>query len=193
MRTLEVIQNEVSSCTKCQLHSTRTQTVFARGNPNGSICIVGEAPGEDEDLQGLPFVGRSGQLLDKLLTEAGLDVEKDIYVCNILKCRPPNNRRPTDQESDCCVPYLQEQITLVNPKVLLVLGNTAVENLLGLSQGITKVRGRFFNWSFQGKKTLAMPTYHPSYLLRNGADDSEPRQQFRQDIRAVLDKLKELP
>ena len=191
MRTLEVIQNEVAACTKCNLHATRTNTVFARGNPDASLCIVGEAPGEDEDLQGLPFVGRSGQLLDKFLTETGLDVKKDIYVCNILKCRPPNNRRPTDQETDCCLPYLEEQLALIEPKVLLVLGNTAVQNLLGLQQGITKVRGRFFNTYFGNKKTLSMPTYHPSYLLRNGADDSEPRQQFRQDLRAVLDKIKE--
>lgn len=192
MRNLEVIQNEVSSCTKCGLHSTRTNTVFSRGNPTAPICIVGEAPGEDEDLQGFPFVGRSGQLLDKFLMEAGLDVKNDIYVCNILKCRPPNNRRPTDEESECCRPYLEEQLTLVNPKVLITLGNTATENLLGLSQGITKLRGRFFNWSFQGKKTLAMPTYHPSYLLRNGNDDSKPRQEFREDLRKVLDKLREL-
>ena len=192
MRTLEVIQNEVASCTKCGLHSTRTQTVFARGSQFASIAIVGEAPGEDEDLQGLPFVGRSGQLLDKLLTEAGLDVKNDIYVCNVLKCRPPNNRRPTAEESDRCLPYLEEQVSLVHPKILIVLGNTAVENLLGFQQGISKVRGRFYNWYFHGKKTLAMPTYHPSYLLRNGNDDSEPRQQFRKDIAAALDKLKEL-
>jgi len=191
MRSLQVIQGEVESCTKCGLHATRTQTVFARGNPAASICIVGEAPGEDEDLQGLPFVGRSGQLLDKLLTEAGLDVEKDIYVCNILKCRPPNNRRPTDEESNCCLPYLEDQLAMVHPKILIVLGNTAVSNLLSLSQGISKVRGRFFNWYFGGKRTLAMPTYHPSYLLRNGSDDSEPRKQFRQDIATVLDKLRE--
>jgi uracil-DNA glycosylase family 4 len=191
MRTLEVIQNEVQSCTKCNLHSTRTNTVFARGNSQAAICIVGEAPGEDEDLQGLPFVGRSGKLLDKLLLEAGLDIENDIYICNILKCRPPGNRRPTDVESNCCLPYLEEQLALVYPRVLIVLGNTAVSNLLGLTEGISKVRGRFFNWYFQGQKTLAMPTYHPSYLLRNGSDDSEPRKQFRQDIAAVLDKIKE--
>lgn len=187
MRTLEIIQDEVKSCTKCNLHSTRTQTVFARGNPQADICIVGEAPGEDEDLQGLPFVGRSGKLLDKLLQEAGLDVEKDIYVCNVIKCRPPGNRRPTDDESNCCIGYLEEQLQVVNPKVIIALGNTAVENLINTTLGITKIRGHFIKRG----KALVMPTYHPSYLLRNGSDDSEPRKQFRQDIAAVLDKIKE--
>ena len=187
MRTLQIIQDEVKSCTKCNLHATRTQTVFARGNPAASICIVGEAPGEDEDLQGLPFVGRSGQLLDKLLTEAGLDVEKDIYVCNIVKCRPPGNRRPTIYEVESCIGYLYDQIDNVKPKIIIALGNTAVSNLIPTDLGITKLRGKFFKVG----KQLIMQTFHPSYLLRNGSDDSEPRQQFRQDIATVLDKLRE--
>jgi len=187
MRSLTVIQNEVQSCTKCNLHTTRTNTVFARGNPQATICIVGEAPGEDEDLQGFPFVGRSGKLLDRLLQEAGLNVEQDIYVCNVIKCRPPGNRRPSIDEVNACIGYLYEQTDIINPKVIVALGNTAVSNLIPTDLGITKIRGKFFKIG----KQLIMPTYHPSYLLRNGSDDSEPRKQFREDIAAALDKIKE--
>lgn len=188
MRTLQIIQDEVKSCTKCELHASRTNTVFARGNPDASICFVGEAPGEDEDLQGLPFVGRSGKLLDKILTDMGLDVAKDIYVCNIIKCRPPNNRRPNENEVNRCIGYLEDQLNLTNAKVIVALGNTAVSNLISTTYGITKIRGTFFKY----KKILLMPTYHPSFLLRNGSATSEPQVQFRQDIQKVLDKVKEI-
>lgn len=185
MRTLQVIQDEVASCTKCELHGTRTKTVFERGSREAALCLVGEAPGEDEDLQGLPFVGRSGQLLDRLLTEAGLDVKKDIYICNIIKCRPPNNRRPENWEVEECIGYLNEQLALVNPKVIVALGNTSVRGLLNNTTGITKIRGQFF----QRGNSLVMPTYHPSYLLRNNNPLSEPHVQFKADIRSALDKL----
>jgi uracil-DNA glycosylase len=189
MRTLEVIQDEVKGCIKCELHETRTNTVFSRGNPNASLCFVGEAPGEDEDLQGLPFVGRSGQLLDKILTELGLDVQKDIYVCNIIKCRPPGNRRPSEKETNQCIDYLEEQLRAVNPKVVVALGNTAVSNLVATPYGITKIRGTFIRRG----RTLVMPTYHPSYLLRNNNPASEPHVQFRDDIRSAIDKTREAP
>src|SRR5271166_1453154 len=123
MRTLDVLQEEVKSCTKCKLHATRTQTVFSRGNQQASLCVVGESPGEDEDLQGLPFVGKSGKLLDETLSDLGLDVTKDIYVCNIIKCRPPGNRKPSDEETNSCADYLEEQLKLLNPKVIIALGN----------------------------------------------------------------------
>jgi DNA polymerase len=187
MKTLPLIQETVKGCTKCDLHKTRTNTVFSRGNSEASLCFVGEAPGEDEDLQGLPFVGRSGQLLDKILTEMGLDVSKDIYVCNIIKCRPPDNRRPTDDEVNHCIDYLEDQLSLSKAKIIVALGNTAVSNLIATTYGITKIRGTFFKY----KKLLLMPTYHPSFLLRNGSPTSEPHVQFRQDIQKVLDKLKE--
>jgi len=189
MITLPLIQDAVKSCTKCELHKTRTNTVFSRGNPDASLCFVGEAPGEDEDLQGIPFVGKSGQLLDKILTELGVDVKSDIYVCNIIKCRPPNNRRPTDEEVNHCIGYLEDQLSLTNAKVIVALGNTAVSNLISTTYGITKIRGTFFKY----KNILLMPTYHPSFLLRNGSPTSEPQVQFRQDIRKVLDKIKETP
>jgi uracil-DNA glycosylase len=186
-KTLKVIQDTVANCTSCDLHKTRTNTVFARGNPDASICFIGEAPGEDEDLQGLPFVGRSGKLLDKILTEMGLDVTKDIYVCNIIKCRPPDNRRPNDTEVNQCIGYLEDQLSLIKAKVIVALGNTAVGNLIATTYGITKIRGNFFKY----KNMLLMPTYHPSFLLRNGSGTSEPHIQFRQDIQMVLNKIKE--
>ncbi len=134
---------EVSTCTKCVLSTTRTQTVFARGNPDARLCFVGEAPGADEDEQGLPFVGRAGQLLDRMIAAMGLDPARDVYVCNILKCRPPANRRPEPEEMAACFPYLHEQLALVRPRVIVALGNTAVAALLDTKMGITKLRGQW--------------------------------------------------
>jgi uracil-DNA glycosylase family 4 len=187
MRSLEVIQNEVQSCTKCALHASRTNTVFSRGNPVASLCFVGEAPGEDEDLQGLPFVGRSGQLLDKTLGELGMDVANDIYVCNILKCRPPNNRRPTEEESNLCIDFLEEQLKIVNPKVIVTIGSTAMYGILpAATLGITKLRGKFF----KRKTSSVMPTYHPSYVLRNGSS-GPVFEDFKRDLQAAILKSKE--
>jgi DNA polymerase len=186
MRTLEVIQNEVKSCTKCGLHATRTNTVFSRGNPEALLCFVGEAPGEDEDSQGLPFVGRSGQLLDKTLTSLGLDIEKDIYVCNILKCRPPNNRRPTEEETNFCIDFLEEQLKLVNPKVIVALGGTAVNGLINTTFGITKIHGQFF----KRQGMVVMPAYHPSYVLRNGSS-GPVYEDFKKDLQSAILKSRE--
>ena len=186
MKTLQLLQDEVKSCTKCGLHATRTNTVFSRGNPQATLVFVGEAPGEDEDLQGLPFVGRSGALLDKTLTAAGLDVEKDIYVCNILKCRPPNNRRPTEEETNFCIDFLETQLKIVNPKVIVALGSTAVNGLINTTFGITKIRGQFF----KRRNTLVMPAYHPSYVLRNGSA-GPVFEDFKKDLQSAIDKSRE--
>jgi uracil-DNA glycosylase family 4 len=177
---------EVSTCTKCGLAATRTQTVFARGNPDASICFVGEAPGADEDAQGLPFVGRAGQLLDRMIAAMGLSPERDVYVCNILKCRPPGNRRPEPVEMATCIPYLHEQLALVRPKVIVAMGNTAVAALLDTKLGITKLRGQFK--LYQGH-TLVMPTYHPSYLLRPSPQQTEAKRQAWQDLQLVMKEL----
>jgi uracil-DNA glycosylase family 4 len=186
MRTLPLLQTEVASCTKCELHSTRTNTVFARGNPQATLCFVGEAPGEEEDLQGLPFVGRSGQLLDQTLTSLGLDVASDIYVCNIIKCRPPNNRRPTDEETNSCLDYLEEQLKLTMfVNVIVALGSTAVNGLINTTYGITKIRGQFFKRG----KILVLPTYHPSYVLRNGSK-GPVFDAFKQDLQTAYNKAK---
>ena len=186
MRNLQVIQDEVKSCTKCELHATRTNTVFSRGNPLASLCFVGEAPGEEEDLSGQPFVGRSGQLLDKTLTALGIDVDQDIYVCNIIKCRPPKNRRPTDEETNLCIDYLEDQLKLVAPKVIVALGSTAVNGLINTTYGITKIRGQFF----KRQGTLVMPAYHPSYVLRNGSS-GPVFEDFKKDLETAYNKSKE--
>ncbi len=183
---LPQLASEVASCQKCGLAATRTQTVFARGNPDAQLCFVGEAPGADEDAQGLPFVGRAGQLLDRMITAMGLSPENDVYVCNILKCRPPGNRRPEPVEVETCFPYLHEQLALVHPRVIVALGNTCVAALLDTKLGITKVRGQ---WRLYRGQTLVMPTYHPSYLLRPGPLQAESKRQAWEDLQLVMKEL----
>jgi uracil-DNA glycosylase len=182
---LPQLAQEVSTCTKCGLATTRTQTVFARGDPDARLCFVGEAPGADEDAQGLPFVGRAGQLLDRMIGAMGLDPAKDVYVCNILKCRPPGNRRPEPDEMASCFPYLHEQLDLVRPRVIVALGNTAVAALLDTRLGITKVRGQ---WKLY-RGILVMPTYHPSYLLRPSPQQTEAKRQAWEDLQLVMREL----
>jgi uracil-DNA glycosylase len=177
---------EVAGCTRCSLSTTRTQTVFSRGNPEAQLCFVGEAPGADEDAQGLPFVGRAGQLLDRMIGAMGLSPERDVYVCNILKCRPPGNRRPEPEEMATCIPYLHEQIALVRPRVIVAMGNTAVASLLDTKLGITKLRGQ---WKLYRGQTLVMPTYHPSYLLRPSPQQTEAKRQAWQDLQLVMKEL----
>jgi uracil-DNA glycosylase family 4 len=185
-RTLPVLATAVAACTKCGLAATRTQTVFSRGNPAAHLCFVGEAPGADEDAQGLPFVGRAGQLLDKMIAAMGLSPENDVYVCNIIKCRPPENRRPEPLEIETCIPYLHEQLALVKPKVIVAMGNTAVGALLNTKLGITKLRGQ---WKLYRGTTLVMPTYHPSYLIRPSAQQVEAKRQAWEDLQAVMKEL----
>jgi DNA polymerase len=183
---LPELAREVAACTKCGLHATRTQTVFARGNPDAQLCFVGEAPGADEDEQGLPFVGRAGQLLDRMIAAMGLTPDRDVYICNILKCRPPGNRRPEPEESATCIPYLHEQLALVRPRVIVALGNTSVAALLDTRLGITKLRGQ---WKLYRGQTLVMPTYHPSYLLRPSPQQSEAKRQAWEDLQLVMKEL----
>jgi uracil-DNA glycosylase family 4 len=186
-RTLVELAQIVSGCTRCPLHATRKQTVFSRGNPQASICFVGEAPGADEDEQGLPFVGRAGQLLDRMIAAMGLSPEKDVYVCNIIKCRPPGNRRPEPEETAACIPYLHEQLAFVRPKAIVAMGNTAVSALLDTKIGISKLRGQ---WKLYRGTTLVMPTYHPSYLLRPSPQQQEAKRQAWEDLQAVMRELK---
>jgi uracil-DNA glycosylase len=182
---LPQLAQEVASCTKCALAATRTQTVFARGNPEAQLCFVGEAPGADEDEQGLPFVGRAGQLLDRMIAAMGLVPDRDVYVCNIIKCRPPGNRRPEPEETATCIPYLHEQLALVRPRVIVALGNTSVAALLDTRLGITKLRGQ---WKLY-RGTLVMPTYHPSYLLRPSPQQVEAKRQAWEDLQLVMKEL----
>jgi uracil-DNA glycosylase family 4 len=181
-----MLAREVSTCTKCSLSATRTQTVFSRGNPAAKLCFIGEAPGADEDEQGIPFVGRAGQLLDRMIGAMGLTPEEDVYVCNILKCRPPANRRPEQEEMATCIPYLHEQLAIVEPRVIVALGNTAASALLDTKVGITKLRGQ---WKLYRGKTLVMPTYHPSYLLRPSPQQLEAKRQAWEDLQLVMKEL----
>jgi DNA polymerase len=151
--------------------------------------VVGEAPGQNEDETGLPFVGRAGQLLEKILQSVKINTEKDVYICNVNKCRPPNNRVPTNEEIEACKPYLLEQIRLVNPKIILLTGATAVKGLIGDKRGITKIRGTWMEW--EGR--LCMPIFHPSYLLRNPSREvGSPKWLMWQDIQAVRAKYDEM-
>ena len=150
----------------CALRATATQLVFADGNPQARLMFVGEAPGRDEDIEGLPFVGRSGKLLDRMLAAIGLD-RKSVYIANIVPWRPPGNRTPTPQETAICLPFTQRQIELVDPDVLVCLGNPSTQTLLATKEGITRTRGRWFSYQTGTREIRAMPTFHPAFLLRN--------------------------
>src|SRR5215471_12868729 len=150
----------------CALRATATQLVFADGNPQARLMFVGEAPGRDEDIEGLPFVGRSGKLLDRMLAAIGLD-RKSVYIANIVPWRPPGNRTPTPQETAICLPFTQRQIELVDPDVLVCLGNPSTQTLLSTKEGITRTRGRWFRYQTGTREVCAMPTFHPAFLLRN--------------------------
>jgi DNA polymerase len=164
-----VLADTVKACTKCALHIERKQAVFARGNGSSGLCFVGEGPGADEDEQGFPFVGAAGQLLDKMIAAMGIERD-DVYVCNIVKCRPPKNRTPETEEMNACMPYLVEQLSLIQPQVIVALGKTAVQGLFGTAEGITRIRGR---WRLYQGRIAVMPTFHPAYLLRNPAAKRE--------------------
>lgn len=162
---LKSLEREISNCKSCDLYKTRRNVVFGAGNPNASLMFIGEAPGEDEDLQGLPFVGRAGQLLTKIIEAMGLE-RKDVYIANILKCRPPNNRMPLPTEILACEENVRRQIDMIKPKVICTLGKFASQTLLKTQTSITALRGKFQDHS--GIKV--MPTFHPAYLLRNPQD-----------------------
>lgn len=161
---LRLLESEAKVCTACRLAQTRTQVVFGVGDPDADVLLVGEAPGFNEDLQGEPFVGAAGQLLNRLLGEIGLSRE-DVYIANVIKCRPPNNRDPAQDEVDSCKDYLRGQITLIDPSVVVTLGNFATKLLMRTETGITRLRGRSYSW-WQGRTLV--PTYHPAAALRSG-------------------------
>ena len=179
--TLEDIMKELGDCQRCPLHQGRNNLVFGEGNPNADLVFVGEAPGADEDLQGRPFVGRAGQLLTKIIKAMGLTRE-EIYICNILKCRPPGNRNPKPEEILACEPFLIKQLQVIKPEVICALGTFAAHTLLNTKVPISLLRGKFH--SYQGIKF--MPTYHPAYLLRNpGA-----KKQVWEDAQMIMKVLK---
>lgn len=186
--SLDELAARASVCTRCDLQYSRTHAAFSDGNPKASLMLIGEGPGQQEDEQGVPFVGRAGQLLSKILDSVGIDRQNDIYICNTVKCRPPNNRKPEPWEMEACFPYLYGQIHWVRPKIILLCGATAVQDILKTKTGITKLRGRWFETPFFGAK--AMPIFHPSYLLRNNVwREGSPKWLTYQDMLAVRKEL----
>jgi DNA polymerase len=179
--SLEAIREEIGDCTRCKLHRGRKNIVFGEGDPKAVIVFVGEGPGFEEDQQGRPFVGEAGQLLTDII-EKGMKIKRaEVYICNIVKCRPPGNRNPEPDEVETCIGFVKQQIRAINPKVIVTLGNVPTQNLLGTKQGITKLRG---TWqSYEG--IPVMPTFHPAYLLRSPSE----KKKVWEDIQLVMAKL----
>lgn len=182
--TLEMVREEIGDCKKCALCATRNNIVFGTGNPRAEILFVGEAPGEDEDLQGKPFVGRAGQLLTKMIAAMGLSRE-EVYIANIIKCRPPKNRNPEPEEIAACQPFLFRQIEAIRPKVICALGTFSAQTLLQTEQKISALRGCFHDLpGAEGVKVL--PTFHPAYLLRNPSE----KKRVWEDLQTIMAALK---
>lgn len=181
---LQTLQAECSTCQRCPLCKTRTQVVFGQGAPDAEVLFVGEGPGKNEDEQGLPFVGRSGQLLDKYLFAIDLDRNKNCYIANIVKCRPPQNRDPLPEESEACMPWLRSQFKLLRPRIVVCLGRVAAQRMIRPDLSVTKEHGMFFDKG----GVLFMATFHPAALLRN------PRQKpdAFADFTALRDKIGEV-
>ncbi len=178
--TLGALEVEFKNCQLCNLCQTRTRLVFGSGNAHARLMFIGEAPGFDEDQQGMPFVGAAGQLLTKIILAMKLKRE-EVYIANCLKCRPPNNRSPLPEEIQTCRPILLRQIEIINPKIICTLGKFAAQTLLETQEPISRLRGRFFNWG----KFRVMPTFHPAYLLRNPAD----KKLVWEDMQKIMKEL----
>lgn len=183
------VERIASTCPKCDLCKSRTQVVFGYGPVPCNVMVIGEGPGEQEDKEGKPFVGRAGQLLTKIFESVGIDREKEVYITNVVKCRPPNNRTPFPGEIAACNPYLRRQIHLVQPKVLLLLGAAAAKTILADEKlSITKVRGQWFHApvTYMSEPLYVMPMFHPSYLLRNESrEKGSPKWLTWQDMKEV--------
>lgn len=181
---LESLRPGIFNCTKCGLARTRHHVIFGEGNPNAGIMLIGEAPGKDEDIQGRPFVGLSGQLLDKILAACGFTRNEHVFISNIVKCRPPGNRLPSPDEASLCMPWLLTQIEIINPKIMILLGATALKYMAGSDFRITKDHGKWISISDR----LAIPVYHPAALLR----DSSLKRDTWEDFKIIFHKYREL-
>jgi len=185
----ESLKNNCLDCKQCALSKTRTNVVFGRGNPNTKIFIIGEGPGHNEDTEGLAFVGRAGKLLDAAFQSVGIDTNRDCFISNIVKCRPPNNRKPQKEEIESCSTWLDQQINLINPKIIVLAGSTAVESYLNIKEPISKIRGKWIERD--GRKV--MPIFHPSYLLRNPSKEKgKPKWLTWRDLKLVKTELEAL-
>jgi DNA polymerase len=182
------LEEKAQKCTKCDLSKTRTKVVFGHGPAPCNLMLIGEGPGEMEDLSGLPFVGRAGQLLTQILASINIDREKDIYITNIVKCRPPENRTPQADETEACYPYLELQIKLIKPKIILLAGAPSTKVVLKNEDPISKIRGQWFK--LPGTEISVMPIFHPSYLLRNQSKEAgSPKWLTWQDMKEVKGAL----
>lgn len=180
---LEQIKALCQNCQKCALAKTRTNIVFADGIPNHKLMLIGEAPGFNEDQTGKPFVGRAGKLLDQILESVGLSREKDVYICNTLKCRPPDNRDPLPSEKDACRAYLDAQIEILKPRLIILCGRVALTSFIQQKTTIGKIRGQWFDGPYGSKM---MPIFHPSYLLRNPSKNvGSPKWLMWQDVQEI--------
>ncbi len=179
----EDLEKSIIGCKKCKLCNNRTNIVFAEGNKNANVMLIGEGPGADEDAQGIPFVGKAGQLMNKAFEGLGIDRSK-LYIANIVKCRPPNNRVPEDDEANACLNYLRNQVILVRPRIIVLMGSTALKNILGKEYKITASRGHWI----EKKDIIYMPTWHPAALLR----DETKKLDFWRDFKKVLTMCEEL-
>jgi len=188
MRTLGVAATEALGCVRCRLSQGRTQVVYGVGHPEADLMFIGEGPGYHEDKQGEPFVGAAGQLLTRLLSEIGLE-RRDVYICNVVKCRPPGNRDPLPDEIEACRPWLMEQVALVDPAIVVTLGNFATRTILDRPVGISRVRGQRFIW--EGRTVI--PTFHPAAVLRGGGDASSQMIAIRSDFVQLKAALAERP
>jgi uracil-DNA glycosylase len=174
----DTLKEEILNCTKCELAKTRNHVIFGEGNSNAGILVIGEAPGRDEDIQGRPFVGKSGQLLDKILAACGFTRSEHVFISNIIKCRPPDNRIPKPEEAAACMPWLLKQLEQVDPKIVILLGATALKYMVGADHRITRERGKWLN--LNGRP--AMPVYHPAALLRDPALKNDTWQDFKKIV-----------
>lgn len=177
----EELEQSIINCKKCKLCQNRTNIVFGTGNKNAKVMFIGEGPGADEDKQGMPFVGKAGKLMNEAFKGLGIEREQ-VYIANIVKCRPPQNRVPEQDEAEACLNYLRNQVILVKPKIIVLLGSTALKNILGKEYGITNVRGKWI----EKKGIMYMPTWHPAALLR----DENKKIEFWNDLKEVVNKLK---
>ena len=187
-RPLHDVAAEAAGCTKCRLAQGRTQVVFGVGDPDADVLFVGEAPGFHEDKQGEPFVGAAGQLLTRMLNEILGVGREDVYIANVIKCRPPGNRDPQDDEIEACTPWLVEQVSVIQPRVIATLGNFATKFVLNTQQGITRMRGRAYPW--HGRTVI--PTFHPAAILHGGGERSRQFAELREDFELIRDTLAEL-
>ena len=184
--SLKKLNSECVECTSCNLSRTRKNVVVGKGNESAQVVIIGEGPGEQEDITGLPFVGRAGKMLDTALSSVDIDPLKDCYITNIVKCRPPNNRKPSSVESEACMPWLNEQVNLLKPKIIILAGSTAVQSFLGINEPISKIRGQWI----EKDNIKYMPIFHPSYLLRNPSKNKgKPKWLTWQDLKKVKKEL----